>query len=460
MDRPSHTTSLARYLVRARDTQLPEEVLKAARLHILDTVAAVISGSALPPGRKGRDVARTLGGSPEAMVIGSDLLVGSTAAALANAMAAHADEIDDSHAPSLSHPGCSVVPAALAAAERLGRDGSAFVRAVVAGYDVGCRVGRALGRDAVDLRFSHPSSHAIVGTFGAAAAAAVLAEATELDCEYVLSYAAQSASGVTTWQRDVDHIEKAFDFAGRPAHSGLLASLMVALGCTGVRDVFGGDPNFLNALSAAPSPAELSAELGIRFEISLTNIKRYSVGSPAQAAVQAAEEIVQEFSPNLAMIDRIDIILPADLARVVDDRGMPDVNVQYLVAGTLIDSLCSFKMAHDVDQMTNPIVMSLRERTHLRADNSTVGTRSGEVRLQFLDGTMCSRKVAHVRGTVENPMTAAEVRDKAIDLIGPVAGAERAEAIVQALERIDELDDVRALRGVIQLPNSESSHGA
>jgi len=460
MDRPSHTALLARYLAQARHAELPEEVLAAARLHILDTVAAVISGSALPPGRQGRDVARALGGSPEATVIGSELLVGSAAASLANAMAAHADETDDSHAPSLSHPGCAVVPAALAAAERQSLDGSAFLRAVVAGYDVGCRVGRALGRDAVDLRFSRPSSHAIVGTFGAAAAAAVLADATESDCEYVLSYAAQSASGVTTWQRDVDHIEKAFDFAGRPAHSGVLASLMVALGCTGVRDVFGGDPNFLDALSAAPSPAELSSELGSRYEIALTNIKRYSVGSPAQAAVQAAEEIVQEFSPDLARIARIDIVLPADLARVVDDRGMPDVNVQYLVAGTLIDAVCSFKMSHDVARMTAPTVMALRERTHLRPDDSLAGTRSGEVRLQFLDGMTCSRKVAHVRGTVENPMTAAEVHDKAVDVICPVVGAERAHAIARALERIDELDDIRTLRGLIQLPGQWSSQGA
>jgi 2-methylcitrate dehydratase PrpD len=452
MEQQTHTATLSRYLAEASRTELPVEVAEAARLHVLDTFAAVISGSALQPGRRGLQVAQALGGPPEAMIVGSNVLVGATAAALANGMAAHADETDDSHAPSLSHPGCAVVPAALAAAERGGRSGSAFLKAVTAGYDAGCRVGRALGREAVDLRLSRPSSHALVGTFGAAAAAAVMSEATALECEYVLSYAAQSASGVTTWQRDVDHIEKAFVFAGGPAQSGVLASLMVTLGCTGVRNVLGDHPDFLHALSRDPSPAELTGELGSRYEIALTNIKRYSVGSPAQAAVQATEEIVHEYSPDITAIKQIDILLPADLARVVDDRGMPDVNVQYLVAGTLTDGRCSFQMSHDVARMTSPPILALRERTHLLAEESSAGTRSGEVRLRLLDGTLHQRRIAHVRGTAQNPMTPDEVREKAIDVIGPVAGSQRTKTIVDALQRIDELDDITGLRGILQLP--------
>ena len=445
----SLTSIMSRYMAGAARRDLTDDVLQAARLHTVDTFAAIISGSALAPGTCGATVARTFGGSDEAMVIGSNLVTGAASAALANGMSAHADETDDSHALSLSHPGCAIVPAALAVAERNGRSGLALLKAVVAGYDVGTRVGLALGRPAVDLRFSRPSSHSIVGIFGAAVAAAVLEGLTEVECEYVLSYAAQRAAGVTTWQRDVDHIEKAYVFAGAPAQSGVMTAMMVALGCTGVLGVFDNNPNFLDAVSQDPSPSELISGLGTRFEIVATNIKRYSVGSPAQAAVQAAEEILRDAPMDLAAITSIEILLPADLAGVVNDRAMPDVNVQYLVAGTLLDGKCSFAMSHDYSRMNSDEILRLRRLMRLVPDERRAGTRSAELTIHLHGSSPRTKVVDHVRGTVENPMTMDEVRAKAIDVITPVVGKNQARTVVAALEKIDELADVRELREVL-----------
>lgn len=448
----SPTVALCRHLARAGVTELPEPVLRDAKLHILDAIAAVISGSAMPAGRQGAQMVDTFGGRPEALVVATGQLAGAGAAAFANGMAAHADETDDSHAASLSHPGCAVVPAALAAAERLGSDGTALIRAVTAGYDVGCRVGRALGRAAVDLRYSRPSSHAIVGTFGAAAAVAVLNGADERQCGYTLSYAAQSSSGVTTWQRDLDHVEKAYVFAGSPAQSGTTAALMAERGATGVADVFVGEPNFLDALSAAAVPSELSDELGGRYEISLANIKKYCVGSPAQAAVQAAEEIARDHAPAAELIRSIQIVLPADLARVVDDRHMPDVNVQYLVAGTLVDGHCGFTMAHDTDRMRSAPLQRLRALTRITADEARSGTRSAELIVGTADGVVFRRSVEHVRGTIQNPMTSDEVEAKARDVMAPVIGPTQAASIVSALRRLEQIKNVRELRAVLITP--------
>ena len=445
MTEPSPLTAVAEYLAQARERELPDHVNDAARIHLIDTVAAIVSGSSLLAGARGQAVADALAGPPQAMVVGSNQLVGASAAALANGMAAHADETDDSHAPSLSHPGCAVVPAALAVAEWQAASGRALLNAVAAGYDVGCRVGRALGREAVDLRWSKPSSHALVGTFGAAAAGAVLTRADPRATRHVLSYAAQHASGTTTWQRDVDHVEKAFVFGGSPAHSGVLAALMVSVGCTGVDDAFTGHPNFLDALSRSPQPQELAAELGTRFEICLTNIKRYPVGSPAQAAVQAAEEIAaSEIDPEAVVA--IDILLPADLANVVNDREMPDINVQYLVAGTLLDRRCSFAMAHDRDRMMTAPVQRLRARTSLKPDESRTGTRSAELRVRLTDGTTITQVVDDVVGTAERPMDLPQVCAKALEVMSPVLDPPRAAALLDALVNIESIPDVRQLR--------------
>src|SRR3989442_2027907 len=193
----------------------------------------MVSGSELPPGRFAIQFARAYGGDKVATVAGANVVCGPIEAALANGMLAHSDETDDTHPPSQSHPGCSVVPAALAVGEKFGVDGTRFLRAVALGYDVGPRVTATLGR----LQYmvdSHHSTHSISGTFGAAAAAGCAAGFDARRMRWLLSYTAQQASGLASWQRDTEHIEKAFDFGGMPARSGGTAALLVQAGGGGV----------------------------------------------------------------------------------------------------------------------------------------------------------------------------------------------------------------------------------
>jgi len=141
-DAGPHMLALSAYMAAAPDKALPPEAAEHAKQHILDTFAAMISGATLAPGVAAIRFARGYGGTATATatVVGSDVVCGPIEAALANGVLAHSDETDDSHAPSQSHPGAAVVPAALATAERFGMDGEHFIRAVTLGYDVGCRV--------------------------------------------------------------------------------------------------------------------------------------------------------------------------------------------------------------------------------------------------------------------------------------------------------------------------------
>src|SRR5262245_262401 len=143
------TVQLARYMVAARDRALPDAVLVACKHRILDTFAAMISGARMHPGVMAVKYVRSLGGSPQASIIGADFRTTAVNAALANGMCAHADETDDFEPITKAHPGSCVVPAALAIAEREGRSGEEFVRAVALGYDLCCRLLMALGPDLV-----------------------------------------------------------------------------------------------------------------------------------------------------------------------------------------------------------------------------------------------------------------------------------------------------------------------
>ena len=207
--------ALSSYMSGARDRALPDAVIEKTKHHVLDTFAAMISGVELAPGHAAIRFARGYGGDRIATVVGSDVLTGPIEAALANGVLAHADETDDSHAPSLSHPGCAVVPAALAVGEQLGIGGTHFLRAVALGYDVGPRVTMCLGIPALS-RELHKSSHSIAGVFGAAAARRLRDELERGRCAGS-SITAQQSSGIAARQRDSDHIEKAFVFGGMPA---------------------------------------------------------------------------------------------------------------------------------------------------------------------------------------------------------------------------------------------------
>ena len=138
------TRALSGYVATAGQ-QLPEQVAEKSKHHLLDTLAAMVSGSRLLPGRRAIAYARAQGGRRQATVAGARFLTSTVNAAQANGMCAHADESDDSHLRGRFHPGCAVVPAALAAAELAGRDGPSLLRAVALGYDIGARFVLALG---------------------------------------------------------------------------------------------------------------------------------------------------------------------------------------------------------------------------------------------------------------------------------------------------------------------------
>src|SRR5262245_28380450 len=135
---------LARYIASALSKPLPKPVQEKTKHHVLDTIAAMVSGSRLLAGRKAISYIKTRGGTPEACVVASRIITSAENAALVNGMLAHADETDDSHSPTGQHPGCGIVAGALAMAERERSNGTAFLRAVALGYDMSARLLRAL----------------------------------------------------------------------------------------------------------------------------------------------------------------------------------------------------------------------------------------------------------------------------------------------------------------------------
>jgi 2-methylcitrate dehydratase PrpD len=445
-------TKLSSYMSEAGGQPLPEEAIEHTKRHILDTFAAMVSGADLAPGRFAIKFAREHSAEKVATVAASDVVCGAIEAAFANAMLAHSDETDDSHAPSESHPGSSVVPSALAAGEQFNIDGTRFLRAVALGYDVGTRVTMTVGAGGFQTA-THISTHALAGTFGSAAAAGCTAGLNERQMRWLIDYASQQASGIKTWQRDTDHIEKAFLFAGMPARNGVTAALLVQAGATGVDDVLSGQDNFLADYAPQADPAKLIEKLGERYEIVRTNIKKWTVGSPIQAPLDALEMILKRRPIEPDQVQTVTVRVAGSEASLVNNREMPDICMQYMIAVMLLDKTASFKAAHDKARMQDAAILKQRAKVQLIPDAELerhLPAREAIVEVTLTDGTRLTETVKAVRGTAENPMPREEVIAKARDLMTPILGAERCGKLIQTAMNLEKLKSVRELRPLLQ----------
>ena len=418
-------TRLSSYMAKAHVEALPDDVIEQTKCHVLDTLAAMLSGSRLCPGVAAIDFARANSKDRTATVVASNVRCSASEAALINGMLAHSDETDDSHAPSQSHPGCAVVPSALAAAEQLKVDGTSFLRAVTLGYDIGTRVTLTFGGPKFQTD-THRSTHALAGLFGAAAAAGSIMHLTAQQMRWLLDYSAQQASGIAAWQRDTEHIEKAFVFAGMPARGGITAALLVHSGWTGVDDILAGPDNFIAAFAPLADPAGLIDQLGERYEITRTNIKKWTVGSPIQAPLDALEDLRAKYGFDASQVQSVTVRVATQEAAVVDNREMPDICLQHLIAVILVDKTVTFDSAHDRSRMQDPTILRVRNKVKLIPDQELdrlLPQRVAVVEVALGSGRTLMKRVDAVRGTAQNPMTRDEVIAKCRDLAIPVLGA-------------------------------------
>lgn len=440
------TGQLARYIVGARDQQLPPKVAMEGRHRIIDAIAAIVSGSVLPPGQAALRFIRAQGGVTEASVLGTDFKTSAVNAALANGMLAHADETDDVDPLTKAHPGSGVVPAALAMGEKQKSSGVELLRAVVLGYDVGCRFMVAIGNEAV--RRSGRNVECPVSTMGGMAAAASLARFDEERTRWAISYGAQQVSGLWSWVNDHDHIEKSFDIGGMGARNGVTAAVMVQNGCTAVRDVLTCRHNAIKALGINPQPAEMVAGLGTRFFVTETGIKTFTVGYPNHSPLDALLTLRKQYGLRPENVDRIVVALPEDAPGIVGNSPMPDVNCQHLMATALVDGGIAFDKAHSRAHMDDPQIRAIMARVQVVGDpklNDPAAPRSGRVEVTLKDGKTVSHFTRFPPGAQENPLDTERMNAKARDLMTPVLGRAKTEAAIAMVNDLEKLADVRDL---------------
>jgi 2-methylcitrate dehydratase PrpD len=440
---------LSSYMSAAAGRELPHGVVRETKHHILDTIAAMVSGADLIPGQHALRFARAYGGASIATVVASDILSGPIEAAMVNGVLANADETDDNYSTGGAHPGCAIVPAALAIGEKNGIDGTRFIRAVALGYDVGLRAFKLVAKGGV-----LSETHNIVGTFGASAACGCAVALDAPQMRTLIDYASQQAgAGIGAWRQDTEHVEKSFMFGGMGARNGVTAAMLVQAGWTGVNDVFSGPGNLFQSYAPKVDPEILVHELGEEYEVTKTIIKKWSTGGPIQSPLEAIQLIRQRrpFEPD--DVRQITVRVSTSAADKIDDSVMANLSMQYLIAVMLIDRSLSFTAAHDNARMRDPAVLRQKAKIKVVADESLerlLPKRVAIVEVVFNDGTVITERNDTVRGSPENPMTPEEVAAKARDLIAPVLGPEKCAKLIERIFALEDVKDVGQLRPLLQ----------
>jgi 2-methylcitrate dehydratase PrpD len=231
-----------------------------------------------------------------------------------------------------------------------------------------------------------------------------------------------------------------------PARSGVTSALLVHTGWTGVEDVLSGRDNYLLVNAPQAKPELMVERLGERFEIVGTNIKRWTVGSPIQAPLDAMEALLkrQDVKPD----DVEQILVRSAPGSVVDNSEPPDINIQYAMALMLVDKTATFKSIHDKPRMQDPTILRLRARVKLEAPAR--GAQLPLLEITLRDGRKLTQHTGPVLGTVENPMTTAQLVAKCLDLMVPVFGKDKSQRVVDATLGLETMKNIRELRPALQ----------
>jgi 2-methylcitrate dehydratase PrpD len=237
------------------------------------------------------------------------------------------------------------------------------------------------------------------------------------------------------------------------ARSGVTSALFVQAGWTGVDDILSGKDNFFAAYNPHADPSGLIDKLGERYEVTRTNIKKWPVGSPIQAVLDAIESLRKQQPFNAAQVRQVSVRLATAEAAIVNNREIPDICLQHMIAVMLLDKTVTFASAHDKERVKDVAILRERAKVQLIPDaelERLMPLRVAIVDVTLTDGSHLTQRVDNVRGTPDNPMTRDEVISKATDLITPVLGSAKCSSLIEKVFHLDDVSDVRELRPLLQ----------
>ena len=443
--RESATLELAAFASHLRFSTIPSEVIEKAKLCLLDTMGCCIYGSALPPVQKLIDMVMEEGARLVSSIIGTSQRTAPAQAALVNATAAHAFQLDEVHAGATLHPGSVVIPATLALTEAREASGEAFLTAMIAGYEVGIRVGLATGGRMFKRGYHNQGT---TGTIAAAAAAAWVLRLDAPATMHALGLAASQSAGLMAVQEGAN--AKGFH-SGRASQSGVYAALLAKAGYTGIEHVLDVDyGGFYSTLVDSYDREKLTEDLGTRWETLKVGFKSSPASNGSITAMHTLKRIMRKHALAAEDIERVSAVVSTNTLEhcgwdfdPAASKGVlaAQMNLRYGLAVMALDGEATPAQyaesrigSRDVAEFLPKIVVRASEAYD--ADAALRLACTLEVRTRT--GQTCSDETLYRPGGLEDPMSAEEIERKFMSLASEIVSAERAAQCMTHIKRLEQ----------------------
>jgi len=430
--------------------QIPTEIVENAKLSVLDALGCGLFGSVQPWGQIAADVAAAQSPGGSTTIWGRRVQAGVADAAFANGTAVHGFELDDVHQLSLMHPGSVTVPAALAMAEKNGVSGRTFLLAVVAGYEVGLRVGSLTSIPHM-LRGYHPTG--TVGSICASVASGKVLDLQPQAMRNAVAIGATQAAGLYCASKTGAMVKRMH--AGRAAQSGVLAALLAERGFTGsvhaLEDENGG---FMATLASGEDLTVRIADLGHDWETSRVGFKAYAACASAHTIIDALDQMMREglradqldtLTIRLSRIGMNNVGWPYQPAGVVSAQ----MNAQYTAAVKLLDGEVFVDQFRE-GRLEDPRTLEMIRRIHVVHDASideqgSHARHATRVSAHLIDGSTKDAYVEQRRGSSAHPMKRQEIVEKFRKLASKVLEPEIVETLEATVLVLESVPDMRSV---------------
>ena len=442
---------LARFVEGTRFDALPATTVAAARLVLLDTLGAIVAGSALPENARLAALAAARSPQGRATLLGHRARADAFWAALTNATAGVALEVDEGNRFGGGHPAIHVIPGALAVAEEQGLDGRRLLESIVAGYEVCSRLGGATTQRA------NVHSHGTWGTIGTAVAVAKLAQAPAAAIREVINLAS-SMSPANSWTPALDGATIRNLYPGRSGWQGILAVELQRCGFTGLRDAPSDVYGTILADRFEPALAvEKLDELGKgeRYRIEQNYFKLHACCRYNHFALDAVMALrrAHGFAAGDVMRVRVTTIPFGERMATVEPASMlgAKFSIPYSVAAAIVLGRTD-RAAFEPPALGDPRIRELAQKIEIRAEPTMSPRRTdaptAQVKIALSDGRVLEATTVVPRGDAENPVPAEEIAAKFLVLASPVLGETRARQVVDTVHRAETLKEVSELAAV------------
>lgn len=449
------TRDLARFAADLTYEQIPDAVIARMKTSVLDSIGCCLFGSTLPWTKLVHQMLRADGCKPVSSIFGTGEKTSVANAVLVNATAGHAFELDDIHKESIVHPGSIAVPVIVALAEEKGRcSGRDFLTSMVAGYEIGTRVGNAATMN-LFFRGFHPQGTS--GAFVAAATAGRMLELKPAQMQHALGIVGSQAGGLMAAQEGA--MVKRFH-SGRAAQSGVYSAVLAKSGFTGITDVleaaYGG---YLSSYSDKPNAQRLTDGLGTDWEAGKVGYKPHASVTSIHSALDALVMILNENSLSAEDVERLDVGVShmtfVHCAWDYKAQGVTaaQMNLYYGLAVIAYDRK-AFVEQYRQDQLNDPKIFSFIKKIHAYIDPEidAMGPafrHAARVKVTTKDGKTYTQEILNRRGSPENPLSRDDVEYKFRHVVDGCLAKESIDRVIELTNELDKLSDIKPLTDVL-----------